>query len=266
MRPRGVRNGMHSMRVRVAIAGLVSLVLHALFAPLVSRIPQARADDTRPPLVSIDHVKPRPPVTRSQTPPPRPAHTPVAVRSVAVRSVAAVARPRVRRPVRPPRLSERVARTPGIPNVALDRTTSAGDGAQTSGDGSNGVVPGEGEGTSSGLAATALPAPTLTPAPVALTPKPSCAHPQSAAHTIDTAEPDTPESARERGATGTATVRVDLAETGTVRGVAIAHSAGDPSLDAAALDAARRSTYAPEIEDCSARPGSYLFRVEFDAG
>jgi protein TonB len=263
MPPRGVRNGMHRMRVRVAIAGLVSLVLHALFAPLVSRIPQARADDTRPPLVSIDHVKPRPPATRSQTPPPRPAHTPVAVRSVA-----AVARPRVRRPVRPPRVSERVARTPGIPNVALDRTTSGGDGAQMSGDGSNGVVPGEGEGegTSSGLAATALPAPTLTPAPVALTPKPSCAHPESAAHTIDAAQPDTPESARERGATGTATVRVDLAETGAVRGVAIAQSAGDPSLDAAALDAARRSTYAPEIEDCSARPGSYLFRVEFDAG
>jgi hypothetical protein len=35
-------------------------------------------------------------------------------------------------------------------------------------------------------------------------------------------------------------------------------------LDDAALDAARRSTYAPEIVDCKTQSGSYLFRVEFD--
>jgi TonB family protein len=61
-------------------------------------------------------------------------------------------------------------------------------------------------------------------------------------------------------------VRVDLTQTGAVRAVSIARSTGDPALDAAALEAARRSTYAPEVTDCAPQPGSYLFRVEFDAG
>ncbi|MBD5605490.1 MAG: TonB family protein, partial [Candidatus Eremiobacteraeota bacterium] len=80
---------------------------------------------------------------------------------------------------------------------------------------------------------------------------------------VTAVEPEVPELARERGATGDVDVRVDLTATGGVTAVAIARSA-DPALDNAALDAARRSTYAPAIDACHAEPGSYLFRVRFD--
>jgi TonB family protein len=95
------------------------------------------------------------------------------------------------------------------------------------------------------------------------TPKATCDRPDVAARTIDVADPEMPAMARERNVTGTVDVRVDLSETGAVRAVSIANSP-DVVLDDAALDAARRSTYAPEIVDCKTQSGSYLFRVEFD--
>jgi hypothetical protein len=36
-------------------------------------------------------------------------------------------------------------------------------------------------------------------------------------------------------------------------------------MDAAALAAARRSTYAPAMRDCKAVPGTYLFRADFSS-
>jgi hypothetical protein len=47
--------------------------------------------------------------------------------------------------------------------------------------------------------------------------------------------------------------------------VRIYRSADDPQLDRAALAAARGSTYAPALVDCSPAGGSYLFRVEFQS-
>jgi TonB family protein len=102
------------------------------------------------------------------------------------------------------------------------------------------------------------PAPTPTP-----TPKATCDRPDDAARTVLVADPEMPDMARQRNVTGTVDVRVDLSETGAVRAVSIAHTP-DVVLDEAALDAARRTTYAPEIVDCKAQSGSYLFRVEFD--
>ncbi len=108
-----------------------------------------------------------------------------------------------------------------------------------------------------------------SPAPLAASPTPTptptaaCDRPDVAARTVAVVDPETPDIARERNVTGTVDVRVDLSETGEVRAVSIA-SSPDVSLDEAALDAARRSTYAPEVVDCKAQSGSYLFRVEFD--
>jgi TonB family protein len=97
------------------------------------------------------------------------------------------------------------------------------------------------------------------------TPPPACAKPEVLAHVINAVEPEIPETARALGqATGVVNVRVDLRESGSVLGVAVAKSAGNGALDAAALDAARHSTYAAAIEDCRPQAGSYLFRVEFD--
>jgi hypothetical protein len=42
-------------------------------------------------------------------------------------------------------------------------------------------------------------------------------------------------------------------------------ASGDNTLDIEAVKAARASTYAPEIEDCTAVGGQYIFRAEFTA-
>ena len=78
-------------------------------------------------------------------------------------------------------------------------------------------------------------------------------------------EPEYPELARQQALTGTTQVKVTLAESGAVTDAQVYASSGSPALDAAAVAAARRSTYAPEIDDCRPRAGSYLFRAEFSA-
>lgn len=91
----------------------------------------------------------------------------------------------------------------------------------------------------------------------------SCAKPNLAARTIDAMVPDRPAIAVDRGAVGTVAVRVELDASGDVLGASIQYSAGDAALDAAALEAARHSRFAPEIVDCAPHSGTYLFRVDF---
>ncbi len=130
----------------------------------------------------------------------------------------------------------------------------------TGGPASDGVSGGAGEGPGGSGSGETGPLP--TPAP---TPKPSCAQPHVDAAVTRAVEPDYPELARRQGVTGTTQIKVTLADSGAVTDAQVYVSSGSSALDAAAIAAARRSTYAPEIVDCRQRAGSYLFRAEFSA-
>lgn len=91
----------------------------------------------------------------------------------------------------------------------------------------------------------------------------ACAVPYAFARTTQKAEADYPAVAREARVMGTATVRVDLDETGRVVQARVFRSSGNSSLDDEALNAATRSRYAPETFRCQGLAGSYLFVVDF---
>lgn len=75
---------------------------------------------------------------------------------------------------------------------------------------------------------------------------------------------DIPTIAREMGKSGVAYVKVDLASSGAIAGTSIFRSSGNAVLDQAALSATRWSSFRPEIRNCAAVSGSYLYAVEFD--
>lgn len=92
-------------------------------------------------------------------------------------------------------------------------------------------------------------------------PSPACSNPYVQAHVIDPISPDVPEDAA--GIAATAQVQVTLDDRGRVTDAHIYASSGTMSLDRAAVLAARRSTYAPQVVDCQPTGGSYLFKVDF---
>lgn len=53
---------------------------------------------------------------------------------------------------------------------------------------------------------------------------------------------------------------------GSLQSVRVTRSSGNSALDAAAMDAARRSRFSPKILNCAAVTGQYLFRVSFAPG
>ncbi|MBV8331825.1 MAG: TonB family protein [Candidatus Eremiobacteraeota bacterium] len=113
----------------------------------------------------------------------------------------------------------------------------------------------------------ATPGPEQTGSPAASsppgTPAPACSQPYVAARTIDAVAPSTPDDAA--GLQGTAEIQVSLDAAGRVTDVRVYRSTGSMSLDRAAMNAARRSTYAPQIVDCQPAGGTYLFRVDFQS-
>lgn len=98
------------------------------------------------------------------------------------------------------------------------------------------------------------------PSTAALT---SCAARYADASVIDAAPPDVPPLVREMYPSGTTYVKVDLGAGGAILGTSVYQSSGHRTLDLQALSAARWSTFRPEIRDCSAVGGSYLYAVEF---
>jgi TonB family protein len=92
-----------------------------------------------------------------------------------------------------------------------------------------------------------------------------CAIPDAPAHTINQADPEYPQSARDSGATGNVTVKVNLDSSGGVQDASIYSSSGNQALDDSALQAARSTTYSPAIHNCVKEPGSYLFEASFNA-
>lgn len=92
---------------------------------------------------------------------------------------------------------------------------------------------------------------------------PACSDPNAEAKTLVAVAPDSASSEVAAASNLTAMIKVDLDAEGRVVGVSVYASTGSVELDQAAMRAARESTYAPEMRDCQAVPGSYLFKVEF---
>jgi protein TonB len=76
---------------------------------------------------------------------------------------------------------------------------------------------------------------------------------------IHRAQPDYPQLDIDRGAEGTVIVLVTIGPDGTASDLHVAQSSGDPSLDRAALEAARLSTYAPPEVD--GQPATETYRI-----
>jgi TonB family protein len=89
--------------------------------------------------------------------------------------------------------------------------------------------------------------------------------PDRDARVVNVATPETPTIAQRQGITGEVAVRVDLDAAGDVIATTVTRTA-NPLLNAAAIAAARASTYAPAIAGCVAVSSSAEFRVAFSSG
>ncbi|MDP9025404.1 MAG: energy transducer TonB, partial [Candidatus Eremiobacteraeota bacterium] len=94
------------------------------------------------------------------------------------------------------------------------------------------------------------------------TPNPYAAHPNQPARLVTAVGPDTPPLAQQQGISGTVQVEVSLDESGHVTNAAIL-SSPSPILNEAALTAARKSTFRPEIKNGKPVGGKYVFAVDF---
>lgn len=213
---------------------LLSLCMHASFAPLAQRLKVVEASkDQAPEIIHlVRHRKPPPP-----EPTPQPTPKPRAVKKLPPRATA----PAAARPVH-------------LTHPSKGGPTNRGAAHRIANVGNNpgAVDPGPGDSV-----ATSSPEPTATPKPV-------CSAPLVDASTIEKYTPEMPAAARDAGLSGTTQVKVDLSASGTVVDASVAVSSGSTILDVAAIQAAKRTTYAPKVVDCQRVPGSYLFRVEFD--
>jgi periplasmic protein TonB len=228
-------------------AFIISIVAHFVFGGLMPYKPYITSEKETEKVSVTKKTKvivPTPPPTPTPPPPtPPPKQTPPPVTSTV---------------------------PPQQPKLKLDvpKTTSKGDSSRSSEH--TYVQPKEGsqQGVPQGTVASAPPAPTSGPATAAPPPPPTpprCAQPHKDATTTRPVEPDYPDLARQQGAVGTVQVKVSLTPTGSVVSTSVYKSSGNALLDKAALAAARASSYAPEVEDCSPVAGTYLFRADFSS-
>jgi TonB family protein len=108
---------------------------------------------------------------------------------------------------------------------------------------------------------------TITVAPIAQNTSVSvtstCATPERPAALSDAVFVDLPTIAQEQNVSGVTTLRVDISATGKLLAQSVLQSSGNPLLDDEAMRSARLASFAPEISDCHAVGGSYLFRADF---
>lgn len=74
---------------------------------------------------------------------------------------------------------------------------------------------------------------------------------------------DAPKIAALQGATGTTSIRIDLTATGVLAGEVLFETSGNPWLDRAALESPKSARFIPEMANCTAVGGSYLYEVNF---
>ena len=100
----------------------------------------------------------------------------------------------------------------------------------------------------------------ITPRPTPATP--SCARPNAPARVVRAMEPETPPMAQQQDIHGTVQVVVSLDTDGHVVGTRI-QSSPSAILNAAAMSAARQSTFQAQIRDCQPIAADYLLSVDF---
>lgn len=93
-----------------------------------------------------------------------------------------------------------------------------------------------------------------------------CTTPYATAQPYTIAPPGYPEMARQQGAAGRTIVRVQLDASGNVTGATLVKSSGNFSLDQSTMQAARATTYEPELTGCNAVPSTFFFAVDFTGG
>jgi TonB family protein len=91
----------------------------------------------------------------------------------------------------------------------------------------------------------------------------TCASPNIPASIAGYAFYETPSIAAAQGATGSASVKIDLASNGALVGNTLYASSGNPWLDAAALRSARMTHFTPELRNCQHVGGTYLYTVDY---
>ena len=218
----------------------ISIILHAIFGPFVNWKPTESS--TPEPIQTVTVTKvvtPKP----TATPTPVPTPTPTPVTHTAPPQTPP---PQVKLLVHPPKQTSKNESGPS-------------ENAYTNKVGSEQGVP---QGTATtGPPATVAATATASPAPT----KPACANPNADAVATQKVTPDMPEMARQMGATGTAQIKVTLDAKGNVTAATVYKSTNNRSLDQAALQAAQQSKYSPQVKDCVAVAGSYLYVVTFES-
>jgi TonB family protein len=225
-------------RKTLAYAFAASLALHFFVLPLL----HTGSTDPGTPEKILTYTREHPIPTPKPTPHPTPSPTPKPHAATPPHAHTDHVR------VKPPRmLDPAVGKKPGI--IGANDRPDIGH-----------LATGEPGPISSGPPATSAPAPTPTPTPE--TTKAPCANPNVAPGTIAVSAPETPALAQAQGITGEVSVVVSLDERSRLTAARIAKS---PSalLNAAALRAARDTTYRTEVRDCKPIAADYLFVVEF---
>jgi TonB family protein len=94
-------------------------------------------------------------------------------------------------------------------------------------------------------------------------PAPSCEHPYRNLQIVRKAASPYPAVALQRELGGTVIIEVNYDAQGRVVATRVRSGSGWPVLDAAAISAAEKTAYQPEIFRCESLPGYYLYTVEF---
>lgn len=217
---------------------LISIAIHFVFAPFLKNMTQATESQTVEKVSVTKKIVVKPP-----TPPPTPKPTPTPPPQKKVQ-------PKVQPNPRPMKL-----------NVVKTHNTSTGTTTETKyvapKTGSENGVP-----NTTGTAAPATPAASTGPPE---TPHPACKTPYQDATVVQQSQPDYPDSARELGlGTVTVSIEVTIAPSGSLETATVSQSSNNAALDNAAVAAAKQSTYAPKIVNCTPVEGQYLFKVTFD--
>ncbi len=220
---------------------LISIALHLILGPFF-KSPHTQTEEETPQKVTVAKI-PTPPPTPPPTPTPKPTVPPTPPPHET---------PPPKKPPAPqqPKIKINTVKTTnthtGPTEVANNHTSGRTDGSPL------------GQGTAAPVAA-----PVATPAPPQPTPTPQmCARPNVPPGTDRAIEPDMPAMAQQQGITGDVTIDISLDENNHIVAASV-ESSPSKILNAAALSAARQSTFHTEIKDCKPVAATYRFVVTF---
>jgi TonB family protein len=101
------------------------------------------------------------------------------------------------------------------------------------------------------------------PADVAAEANSACSAPDHLATIVRTVEPNYPNAEALHGVSGLSVIRIDLSDVGRVVDAKVMKSSGSYILDTEAIRTVKAMSYAPQLQNCAAVPGTYAVEVEF---